>query len=172
MSAQDPRVKPEDDKGVVKEEEGKNGLILPKPPLYCPSYQKMRDKMARVTVEDCIRHVENRFELVLVGAQRAKSIASGAPLTIDRDGEKDPVIALREIAKQTVKVDGLRESLVGAFQKRADMDIVPQDDTIGQEEAARVFAADEMKSLEVDDFADENVSEDLSFAEENVEADD
>ena len=59
--------------------------------------------MARVTVEDCIQHVENRFELVLVASQRAKSIASGAPLTMDRNGEKDPVIALREIGKQTIQ---------------------------------------------------------------------
>ena len=130
--------------------------------------------MARVTVEDCIQHVENRFELVLVASQRAKSIASGAPLTMERNGEKDPVIALREIGKQTIQVPQLREALVTGYQKRADMDVIPQDDTIGQEEAARVFAADEMKSLQVEDFDEENVTDndDMSFAEENVKADD
>ena len=130
--------------------------------------------MARVTVEDCIQHVENRFELVLVASQRAKSIASGAPLTMDRNGEKDPVIALREIGKQTIQVPQLREALVVGYQKRADLDVIPQDDTIGQEEAARVFAADEMKSLQVEDFDEENVTDgdDMSFAEENVQADD
>lgn len=128
--------------------------------------------MARVTVEDCIPHVENRFELVLVAGQRAKDIASGAPLTIDRDGEKDPVIALREIAKTSVKVPVLRETLVTGFQKRADVDVVPTEDTIGQEEAAKVFAEDEMKSLQVEDYADENISEDLNFADDDVKADD
>ena len=130
--------------------------------------------MARVTVEDCIQHVENRFELVLVASQRAKSIASGAPLTMERNGEKDPVIDLREIGTQTIQVPQLREALVTGYQKRADMDVIPQDDTIGQEEAARVFAADEMKSLQVEDFDEENVTDndDMSFAEENVKADD
>lgn len=130
--------------------------------------------MARVTVEDCIQHVENRFELVLVASQRAKSIASGAALTIERNGEKDPVIALREIGKETVEVPQLRETLITGYQTRADLDVIPQEDTIGQEEAARVFAADEMKSLQVADYDDENVtdSDDMSFAEENVQADD
>lgn len=130
--------------------------------------------MARVTVEDCIQHVENRFELVLVAGQRAKQIASGAPLTIERNGEKDAVIALREIGKETVAVPQLRETLLTSYQLRADLDVIPQDDTIGQEDAARVFAADEMKSLNVEDYEDDNVtdSDDLSFAEENVQADD
>lgn len=130
--------------------------------------------MARVTVEDCIPFVENRFELVLVAGQRAKAIASGAPLTMERNGEKDPVIALREIGKQSVQVPQLREALVSNYQKRADLDVIPQEDTIGQEEAARAFASDEMKSLQVEDFDEDNVtdSDDLSFAEENVQADD
>lgn len=130
--------------------------------------------MARVTVEDCIQHVENRFELVLVAGQRAKNIASGSPLTIDRNGEKDPVLALREIGKQSVSVPQLRETLLTSYQKRADLDVIPQEDTIGQEEAARVFASDEMKSLQVEDYEEENITEsdDLSFAEENVQADD
>lgn len=130
--------------------------------------------MARVTVEDCIQHVENRFELVLVASQRAKNIAAGAPLTIDRNGEKDPVIALREIGKESIQVPPLREALLVGYQKRADMDVIPQEDTIGQEEAARVFASDEIKSMAVEDFDEDNVTdgEDLSFAEENVQADD
>lgn len=128
--------------------------------------------MARVTVEDCIPHVENRFELVLVAGQRAKDIASGAPLTIERNDEKDPVIALREIAKTSVKVPVLREALVTGFQKRADMDVIPTEDTIGQEEAAKVFAEDEMKSLQVEDYSDDNITEDLDFSDENVKSDD
>ena len=65
--------------------------------------------MARVTVEDCILNVPNRFELVLISAQRAKQIGSGNPLTIDRDNDKDPVVALREIADKTVSLEGLEE---------------------------------------------------------------
>ena len=68
--------------------------------------------MARVTVEDCIDKVPNRFELVLLASHRARTISQGAPLTIDRDNDKNPVVALREIADETVEVGDLREDLV------------------------------------------------------------
>ncbi len=70
--------------------------------------------MARVTVEDCVDKVENRFELVLLASHRARMIASGAPLTIDRDNDKNPVVALREIADQTVAPEDLKEVLGSA----------------------------------------------------------
>jgi len=73
--------------------------------------------MARVTVEDCILEVPNRFELVMVAAQRARKIGTGAALTVDRDNDKNPVVALREIAEKTVAVDALKEDLVGSYQK-------------------------------------------------------
>lgn len=73
--------------------------------------------MARVTVEDCIDKVINRFELVMVAAQRARKIGSGAPLTIDRDNDKNPVVALREIAGETVEVEDLKEELVRSHQR-------------------------------------------------------
>lgn len=73
--------------------------------------------MARVTVEDCIERVHNRFELVMVAAQRARKIGSGASLTLDRDNDKNPVVALREIAVGTVAVDNLREELVRNHQR-------------------------------------------------------
>ena len=72
--------------------------------------------MARVTVEDCIEKVENRFELVMVAAQRARKIGTGAPLTIERNNEKNPVISLREIAGETVSIDDLKEELVRNHQ--------------------------------------------------------
>jgi len=78
--------------------------------------------MARVTVEDCVIKVPNRFELVLLAAQRAREIASGAPLTVERDDDKNPVIALREIADETVDFDHLRDSLVRGMQKHIEMD--------------------------------------------------
>jgi DNA-directed RNA polymerase subunit omega len=78
--------------------------------------------MARVTVEDCVLKVPNRFQLVLLAAQRAREITSGAPLTLDRDDDKNPVVALREIADETVGLDHLRDSLVRGMQKHVEMD--------------------------------------------------
>ena len=83
--------------------------------------------MARVTVEDCVTKVPNRFELVLVAAQRARDISSGAPLTIERDHDKNPVVALREIADSTVEVDHLQNALVTGLQKQAEID-EPEED--------------------------------------------
>jgi DNA-directed RNA polymerase subunit omega len=78
--------------------------------------------MARVTVEDCVVKVPNRFELVLLAAQRAREITSGAPLSIDRDDDKNPVVALREIADETVALDHLKSSVVRGMQKHVEID--------------------------------------------------
>jgi DNA-directed RNA polymerase subunit omega len=78
--------------------------------------------MARVTVEDCVVKVPNRFELVLLAAQRAREITSGAPLSLDRDDDKNPVVALREIAEDTIQLDHLQEVLVRGMQKHVEMD--------------------------------------------------
>jgi len=73
--------------------------------------------MARVTVEDCVDKVPNRFDLILFAAQRARQISSGADLTLDRDRDKNPVVALREIAEQTVKPRELEEAIVTSLQR-------------------------------------------------------
>jgi DNA-directed RNA polymerase subunit omega len=78
--------------------------------------------MARVTVEDCVDKVSNRFELVLLAAHRARSVASGAPITIDRDNDKSPVIALREIAGRTISTEDLKEDLIQSLQAQVDVD--------------------------------------------------
>jgi DNA-directed RNA polymerase subunit omega len=78
--------------------------------------------MARVTVEDCVDKVENRFELVLLASHRARMIASGAPLTVDRDNDKNPVVALREIADQTIAPEDLKEDLIHSMQKYVEVD--------------------------------------------------
>ena len=78
--------------------------------------------MARVTVEDCVVKVPNRFELVLLAAQRAREVTSGAPLTVDRDDDKNPVVALREIADETIQLPQLKDSLVRGMQKHIEMD--------------------------------------------------
>jgi DNA-directed RNA polymerase subunit omega len=78
--------------------------------------------MARVTVEDCIDKVENRFELVLLASHRARMVSSGAQITIDRDNDKNPVVALREIADQTVSPGDLKEDLIHSLQKYVEVD--------------------------------------------------
>jgi DNA-directed RNA polymerase subunit omega len=85
--------------------------------------------MARVTVEDCIDKVENRFDLVLLASHRARMISSGAPITIERDNDKNPVVALREIAETTVAPDDLREELVHSLQKYVEVD-EPEPETV------------------------------------------
>lgn len=78
--------------------------------------------MARVTVEDCIEKVDNRFELVLLAGHRARMISSGSPLTIDRDRDKNPVVALREIADGRISPEDLKEDLIHSLQKHVDVD--------------------------------------------------
>ena len=85
--------------------------------------------MARVTVEDCVDKVPNRFELVMLAAHRARSLASGAPLTIARDNDKNPVVALREIAEETQLADDLRERLIESNQTQIEVD-EPEEDAM------------------------------------------
>ncbi len=100
--------------------------------------------MARVTVEDCVDKVPNRFDLVLLSAQRARQISGGAELTIDRDRDKNPVVALREVAEQTVRPRDLEEALISGLQRvQVDEDDVA--DEVGSlsasAEALRLTAA-------------------------------
>lgn len=83
--------------------------------------------MARVTVEDCVDKVPNRFELVILAAHRAREIAAGAPITVDRDNDKNPVVSLREIAEETQGADSLRERLIESLQTQIEVD-EPEDD--------------------------------------------
>ena len=108
--------------------------------------------MARVTVEDCVDKVSNRFDLVLLAAQRAREISGGSELTIDRDRDKNPVVALREIAEQTVKPRDLNEALVTGRQK-----ILPDDEDDADEigslsqsaEALRITASAPTRSTSI-----------------------
>lgn len=77
--------------------------------------------MARVTVEDCVEVVANRYELVLVAAQRARDIGAGAPITVDRDNDKNPVVALREIADKTIDMEQVRDHIVNGVNRMADL---------------------------------------------------
>ena len=111
--------------------------------------------MARVTVEDCVLKVPNRFELVLLAAQRARNISRGEQLTIDRDNDKNPVVALREIAEETVELPGLEQDLVKSLSRVPEpepvdeevLDLIPTDQNIfglqdvsADEEAAALAA--------------------------------
>ncbi len=100
--------------------------------------------MARVTVEDCVDKIPNRFDLVLFAAQRARQISGGAELTIDRDRDKNPVVALREIADQTIKPRDLEEALVSGLQRVQldDDDVADEVGSLAQSaEALRLTAA-------------------------------
>ena len=84
--------------------------------------------MARVTVEDCILKIPNRFELVLLASQRSRDLASGAEETLERDNDKNPVVALREIAEETIDIEELKDQMIFGLQKYAEVD-EPEDDS-------------------------------------------
>lgn len=105
--------------------------------------------MARVTVEDCVLKIPNRFELVMLAGQRARDISSGGHLTVDRDNDKNPVVALREIADETVDLDSLRNSVVQGLQKHVEVD-EPEEDEIDVL-ATRDLTLDAVGGAEVDE---------------------
>jgi len=125
--------------------------------------------MARVTVEDCVLRVPNRFELVLLAAQRARDITAGAPISLDRDNDKNPVVALREIADETVQLDQLQNSVITGMQKHVEIDEPEEegDVEVGNQQwpvdLARVAVEDD--SAAVDDEMQEDM---LEVAEDEV----
>ena len=90
--------------------------------------------MARVTVEECIEKIPNRFDLVLAAAQRARDISTGNPLTIDRDNDKNPVVALREIASETIDPDYLRDQIVRGLQKLSNPELIDDEQDENEED--------------------------------------
>jgi DNA-directed RNA polymerase subunit omega len=89
--------------------------------------------MARVTVEDCVLRVPNRFDLVMLAAQRARDVSAGAQLTLDRDNDKNPVVALREIADETIDLDSLRNNLIQGLQRNVEQDEPEEEGGFGAE---------------------------------------
>ncbi len=106
--------------------------------------------MARVTVEDCVDKVPNRFELVMLAAHRAREIAAGAPITVERDNDKNPVVSLREIADETQSADDLRERLIESNQNQIEVD-EPEEDSM-----ALLMGAESDKPVE-DDMSEEKL---------------
>jgi DNA-directed RNA polymerase subunit omega len=127
--------------------------------------------MARVTVEDCVVKVPNRFELVLLAAQRAREISSGAPLSIDRDDDKNPVVALREIADETVALDHLKSSVVRGMQKHVEIDEPEESHELELDTALFGIGppAGVLTDAELEDEADAEDVEDVEDAEEGNE---
>lgn len=118
--------------------------------------------MARVTVEDCVDKVENRFDLVLIASHRARMIASGSQITVDRDNDKNPVVALREIAEMTQAPEDLREDFIHSLQRQVEVDepeaevvpalssapAAPQSDAPGDVQFDRMTEEDLLRGLE------------------------
>jgi len=111
--------------------------------------------MARVTVEDCVMKIPNRFELVLLAGQRARDISAGGSLTVERDNDKNPVVALREIAGETIHLESLKAALVQGLQKQVDVD-EPEEEEIDVL-AARELAMD-VNNTVLEDDADDGLS--------------
>lgn len=132
--------------------------------------------MARVTVEDCIMHIPNRFELVVTAAQRAKQIASGTPLTLDRDNDKDAVVALREIADKTIDIVKIKEDFVQSFCKRQMIEQAKAAMNAADNGEVQEMLAEE--GVQVADETSEHMGvatqgkTGLSFESENVEVED
>ena len=115
--------------------------------------------MARVTVEDCIEKIPNRFDLVLAAAQRARDISTGNPLTIDRDNDKNPVVALREIASETIDPDYLRDEIVRGLQKLSNPE--PIDDEQDENEEDDLLENQYSINDELQEFKTNQSSEDI-----------
>lgn len=103
--------------------------------------------MARVTVEDCVEKVPNRFDLVMLAAHRSRNVAAGAPLTVDRDNDKNPVVALREIADETIGVEETRDSLIRSMQRHVEIDEPEEEDAL-ELMAGAMMASDEANPSE------------------------
>jgi DNA-directed RNA polymerase subunit omega len=119
--------------------------------------------MARVTVEDCVLKVPNRFDLVMLAAQRARDVSAGAQLTLDRDNDKNPVVALREIADETIDLDSLRNNLVQGLQRNVEQDEPEEEGGFGAESTDLLG---EMIQAQEKDAAEAGLSVDGEFQDE------
>lgn len=139
--------------------------------------------MARITVEDCVLRIPNRFELVLTAAQRAREISAGGVLTVDRDNDKNPVVSLREIAEETVDIEELKQDLIQSLQRYVEQDEPEDEDpdllTLGEglgamklEDAlARKSLIEEEIAEEVLTVGEEAIEEGADIAADETEAD-
>ena len=130
--------------------------------------------MARVTVEDCIMHIPNRFELVVMAAHRAKQISSGSPLTVDRDNDKDAVIPLREIGDKTIDLEQINEDIIQSFRKKQVVEYMARP----AKNSAEIEEMLAEEGQQIDDDAAEHLTvavqgkSGLSFETDNIEVED
>jgi len=127
--------------------------------------------MARVTVEDCIDKVENRFDLVLVASHRARLLSSGTQLTVPRDNDKNPVVALREIAEETLAAPDLREDLIHSLQKHVEVD-EPESEVVPALAASGEPTLDAAGDIQFDRMTEEDLLRGLEELVPPAESDD
>lgn len=124
--------------------------------------------MARVTVEDCVTVIPNRFDLVVLAAERARQIVAGAPLTVERDNDKNPVVALREVADHQVDPESLRASMIKQYRANIELDPTEKemaDFLAGEQEVADAFLADDLMGLQGElETVNEGESEDMDLS--------
>lgn len=128
--------------------------------------------MARITVEDCILRIPNRFGLVMAASQRARDISAGSSLTLDRDNDKNPVVALREIAEQTVDPDELEQEIIQGLQRHVEQD-EPEEEDLDDLSVSQGFGIGgvDTPSAEDQNLVDQEIAENLlTVGEEAVEA--
>lgn len=139
--------------------------------------------MARITVEDCVLRIPNRFELVLTASQRARVVSAGGALTVDRDNDKNPVVSLREIAEETVHIEELKQALIQSLQRHVEQDEPEDEDpdllTLGdglgamkpEDAVARKSLIEEEIAAEVLTVGEEAIEQGAEIAETETEAD-
>ncbi|MBN8827659.1 MAG: DNA-directed RNA polymerase subunit omega [Sphingobacteriia bacterium] len=131
--------------------------------------------MARITVEDCAEVVDNRFELVVLAAQRAKAITSGSQILVERDNDKNAVVALREIGDKVIEVESLKEMAVQSFQKRLQRDLINDDEVDDNDEEAlqMMESLSEELAEDMEQIVEEgDLDSDVTFDDDNLDVDD
>ena len=128
--------------------------------------------MARVTVEDCIDKVENRFDLVLISSHRARLISSGSQITVDRDNDKNPVVALREIAEVALSPEDLMEDLIHTLQKHVEVDEPEAEVVPALAQASTMAASDAAGDIQFDRMTEEDLLRGLEGLVPPAETDD
>jgi DNA-directed RNA polymerase subunit omega len=123
--------------------------------------------MARVTVEDCVLRIPNRFDLVMVAAQRARELAGGAPLSLERDNDKNPVVALREIAEETVSIDTLQNSLIKGHQRNLEQD-EPEEEIVELMAGEHDWVRESDDDIPGDDLGGDELGEDDATTEPDM----
>jgi DNA-directed RNA polymerase subunit omega len=125
--------------------------------------------MARVTVEDCVLKIPNRFELVLIASQRARDVTSGAPITVERDNDKNPVVALREIADETIGPEQVKNSLIKGMQRHVEVDEPEEEKDLDLDTRTWPvdIAPEEGEKAEDEELSDEEMDEDGLFVAED-----